>query len=90
MIRQLCFDAGEIRHVQLKVKNITGKDFTISSAQCELFNKYEEKREVLTCYIDNHIIDTIISVPKAGYYELKYIYKIQDETLVDVIEIRVN
>lgn len=90
MIRQILFDQGETRHVQLLIKNIKGKDFKIESAIWELKEKYGKQIEEGTCNIDNHMIDAVISPQQAGYYLLKFTYKIQDETLVDVIEVRVE
>ena len=90
MMRQILFNQGETRHVQLLIKNIKGRDFKIESATYELEEKYGKNVEEGTCSIDNHTIDAVISLQNAGYYLLRIMYKIQDETLVDVIEVRVE
>ena len=91
MYRNICMDLGKTRHVQLLVKNIKETDFTIRSAEWSLQDKYVAQVESEgECTIKGHTLDALITPQHAGIYHLKMTYKISDETLIDIIEIRVN
>lgn len=85
---RLQMDPGETRHVKLKICNIKGEPFEITTADYEMIRVYS--REVIASghpAILDHVLDVVISPPDHGDYLLKFIYVIGDETLVDVVEV---
>lgn len=90
MTRCVQMELGEVRHVRIQVRNLNGKEFTISNAKYELQGQFEAGMESSgECMIQEHVIDAYISPKQKGDYYLTYTYNIGDETLVDVIKIRV-
>lgn len=87
---RLQMDPGETRHVKLKICNIKGEPFEITTADYEMIRVYS--REVVAsghATILDHVLDVVISPPDHGDYLLKFTYVIGDETLVDVVEVSV-
>lgn len=87
---KVVFDVGETRHVKLKICNIKGEPFEITSADYE-FTK-ECNSEIIEsghAAIIDHVLDVVLSPPERGNYCLKYTYIIGDETLVDNVEVTV-
>lgn len=90
MVRQLEFELGEVRHVKLEVRNIRGEQFEISSASFELTGIFQTAPEDSgTAQIIGHTIDVVIAPREKQEYDLKIAYVISDETLIDVIRVRV-
>lgn len=91
----LNMDIGEAIHVLVSVKPECEQDipFTIREAKWELMclEDYQEKKESEgECRIIDHDMDAFIEPKRTGKYKLRFIYKIADETWVDVIEIKVG
>lgn len=87
---RIVFDPGETRHVKLKICNIKGQPFEITTADYEMIRKKD--KEVISSghpAILDHVLDIVISPPDHGDYLLKFTYVIGDETLVDVVEVTV-
>ena len=87
---RIVFDPGETRHVKLKICNVKGEPFEITSADYKIIRVYS--KEVVAsghATILEHVLDVVISPPGHGEYLLKYTYVIGDETLVDVVEVTV-
>lgn len=85
------FDIGETRHVRIEVFSKKNEEFTIKNALYELSRKggtqIEDSGSV--CIVE-HVLDVVISPKFSGYYELKVIYTIADEKLIEIIEIYVK
>ena len=87
---RLQMDPGETRHVKLKICNIKGEPFEITTADYEMIRVYS--KEVIASghpTILDHVLDVVISPPDHEDYLLKFTYVIGDETLVDVVEVSV-
>ena len=87
---QIILDPGETRHVKLKIYNCKNDPFEITTADYEMIRIYN--KEIIAsghAAILDHVLDVVISPPESGTYLLKYTYVIGDETLVDVVEVRV-
>lgn len=87
---RLQMDSGETRHVKLKICNVKGEPFEITTADYEMIRVYN--KEIIAsghAAILDHVLDVVISPPGSGTYLLKYTYVIGDETLVDVVEVKV-
>lgn len=86
-MQKIIFDIGEHRHVRLKIHAAQDAPFRIKSASWELLrgNTLEASGE---CEIDEHIIDAYIEAPPGKTsYILRVIYKINDETLVEQLDL---
>lgn len=87
---KVVFDVGETRHVKLKICNIKGEPFEITSADYEFTKQCNsEIIESGHATIIDHVLDVVLSHPERGNYWLKYTYIIGDETLVDNVEVTV-
>ena len=81
MTRCVQMELGEVRHVRIQVRNLNGKEFTISTAKYELKGQFEADMESSgECMIQEHVIDAYISPKQKGNYYLTYMYDIGDET----------
>lgn len=85
------WDLGEQRHIKAVVKPKCGAEieFEIEDARYELVyaGNVVDSGE---CLVDAHEIDAYICPESRGNYELRLIYKIADETWVDVVKIKVG
>lgn len=82
---------GENRHVKLKIHSCKQEDFYIIDAKYSLLRCGDEvPEEEGTCNIHDKVIDTVINPKRTGTYHLKITYYILDETLIDVIEVKVT
>lgn len=83
-------DAGETRHVRLRIHSTQDDPFVIRNARYELLfgSNIVESGE---CTVTDHVMDVVVS-PQHGNstYRLRYIYDIADETYVDIVEIAVR
>ena len=89
-MQKIHFDYGEKRHVQIQIHSVGDAPFTIKSARYELLcgSKVENEGD---CTIDEHVIDAFIEAPEnKTSYLLRFIYEINDETLVERIELVVE
>lgn len=86
---KLYFELGERRHVHLEIYSCKNENFKIISAEWELI-KYGEVESAGDCNIMDHLLDMLIQPNEKGYYKLKVIYQIGDETLIDIVEIQVT
>lgn len=81
---------GENRHVILKIHSCKQDDFYIIDANYSLTRCGDEMPEAEgTCNIHNKTIDTVINPKHTGIYRLKITYFILDETLIDIVEVKV-
>lgn len=87
----LTMELGEVRHVKLKVKSIKQEEFVISDAAFELkrCDCMEPEDKGKANIMDACILDAVISPQSIGEYDLKYTYHIADETLIDVVRVKV-
>lgn len=84
------FNVGEIQHVKLRIYSCKNEDFEIQNATYELTeNGKEETEEKGSPIIYDHIIDTLIAPKNKGAYKLKITYNIADETLIEIVDVRV-
>ena len=91
MKRTVTFDFGENRHVKLRVFSCKNEAFEIKTAKYELRrNDTQEIESEGNAEIIEHIMDVVISPKYSGFYDLKYIYSIADEILIDIVEIFVK
>lgn len=88
-MQRVVFDYGEKRHVQIEIHSNGNAPFEIKTARYELYCREKLKAEG-TCEIDGHVIDAFITAPDyKTLYNLRFIYEINDETLVEQIELAV-
>lgn len=82
---------GEIRHVKIEVFSIKNQEFNIDNAYYELIRRDTGKAESQgTCGIEHHNIDVVIQPVFPGFYDLKLVYSIANEKLIENIEIHVK
>ena len=82
---------GESRHVRLKIHSCKKEEFYIIDATYLLIRCGEETPEAEgQCNIYEKTIDTVINPKYTGMYRLKITYYILDETLIEVIEVKVS
>lgn len=88
-MQRIIFKQGETKHVRLLVHATNHEPFIIRSARYELMLADELEAEG-SCIIDEHQIDCLITPKqKRRTYELKIIYEIADEILIEAICISV-
>lgn len=87
----LTMELGEVRHVKLKVKSVKQEEFVISNADFELkkCDLPEPEDAGNANIIDDRTLDVVISPQNIGEYDLKYTYHIADETLIDIVRVKV-
>lgn len=84
------FNVGEIQHVKLRIYSCKNEDFEIQNATYELTENGKEEAEAKgSPIIYDHIIDTLIAPQNKGAYKLKITYNIADETLIEIVDVRV-
>lgn len=89
-MQRIIFDYGERRHVQIEIHSNGDAPFEIKTARYELLCGREKKAEG-ECLINGHVIDAFITAPDyRTSYNLRFIYEINDETLVEQIELVVE
>lgn len=88
---KLEIDFGEIRHVKLEVKSIKQENFEILGGKYELkkCSSTEVEADGEVNIIDCHIMDVVVCPQCVGEYELKFTYRIADETLIDIVRLKV-
>lgn len=88
---KIIMDLGETRHVRLKICSVKKDNINIISAAYELQKLGQAGLEDSgACTIqESHIIDTVITPTEKGTYNLRIIYAIADEVLIDTVEVRV-
>lgn len=90
MTRQLELYLGEVRHVRLHIRNLKNEEFEIEKAEFRLKGEFQSEIEDQgEAQIIGHTIDVLISPKIKCTYELVFEYRINDETLLEVINIRV-
>ncbi len=91
MRMSLTMDLGEVRHIKIKVKSAKQEEFLIDDAYFDLkkCDSAESEDTGKANIIDSHTLDVVISPKHIGEYDLKYTYHIADETLIDVVRVRV-
>lgn len=86
----IVFDHGERRHVRLLIHSCKNEAFEILDAAYELTALGDEEPEDSgACVISEHIIDMAICPQNKGMYRLEVTYHIADETLIEVVKVRV-
>lgn len=87
----LTMEFGEVRHVKLRVKSLKQEEFIISDADYELRKCDSKMPEDMgkANIIDNNKLDVVINPRQIGDYQLKYTYHIADETLIDIVRVKV-
>jgi len=88
-MQRINFEAGEQRHIKLRIHATDNAPFTIRTAQWELCHGGEIE-SAGTCGITEHTIDAFICPEKRVTYRLRIIYQIADETLVELVEVAVT
>lgn len=84
------FNVGEIQHVKLRIYSCKNEDFEIQNATYELKEHGKiEAEDKGSPIIYDHIIDTLIAPKNKGAYSLKITYVIADETLIEIVDVRV-
>lgn len=85
----IVMDFGETRHIRLKVINTKGQDFKITKCDYELQSPDGEIEAGGQTDILEHILDVVITPKMRGEYQLKYIYYIADEILIERVGLTV-
>ena len=87
----MIMELGEIRHAKLKIKSIKEEAFSINGADFELkkCDSQDPEETGKANIIDSCILDVVISPQHIGEYDLKYTYHIADETLIDIVRVKV-
>lgn len=90
-------DIGEEIHIRGRVRPKCGQDipFQIRSAKWGLYREKDYGECAMLeaegeCAVQGHILDALVKPKETGRYRFKFIYKIADETWIDVIRLRVN
>lgn len=89
-MQKIMFEAGEQRHVRLLIHATNNEPFRIRAARYEL-SLLGEVVGSGECVVDDHVIDCFISpVQQHRTYELKVIYEVADEVLIETIKVSVT
>lgn len=85
----ITFRANERKHVKIEIHSTDNAQFDIAIARYEL-QRYNVVESEGSCAIYEHTIDALISPQQSGKYNLKIIYEIADERLIEDITIEVS
>ncbi len=85
------FDFGETRHIRVEVFSVYDDVFIIQNARYELIRKSDGKIESSgRVDVIGHVLDVTVTPKFIGRYDLKILYRISDETLIDTVELMVK
>lgn len=88
---RVMFDLGEERRVAIEIVSCLKEDFEILSAEYTLVKVGTDVPEQEgSCDINAHEISVKICPKNTGTYRLKFTYRIADETLIDIVKVRVD
>ena len=88
-MNSVVLNLGETRHIRLEVRNTEGEDFKISKCDYEFISPCNIVEAKGNADILNHILDVVLTPQAKGEYDLKYIYYIADEILVEHVRVSV-
>lgn len=85
------FDFGEKKIVKILVKNLKNDPFTILNAKYELIGEFSTEPEASgDADIIEHTISALIEPKEHCDYDLRFIYHIGVETLVDIVKVKMR
>lgn len=86
----IVLDFGETRHVKLLIHSCKNDPFEIISASYGLTKRGKsDPEDEGVAVIYEHVLDMVISPKEKGYYNLKVVYHIADEVLIENVGVMV-
>lgn len=87
----MTIDAGETRHIRIRVRSTDDEPFVIRNPHYELVIGRTIEASGDCEIIEEHVLDVLVTpIQRNCVYRLKYIYEIADEVYVDIVEITVR